>query len=565
MRSKTPRSNFNRATAMLALIALWLASANCIAQVPLGGIVQIAAGGNHSCALTAAGSVKCWGEGGPLGDGTGFPRFTPVDVVGLASGVMAVSAGISHTCALTVGGGVKCWGLNAFGQIGDNANAYRLVPVDVVGLASGIAAISAGGNHTCALTTGGGVKCWGFNFNGEVGDGTKTQRNVPVDVVGLASGVRSVATGSSHTCAVANAGGLKCWGDNFIGQLGLGVAADNTIPQTVVADSMLTPLSGVLAVAPGSNHTCALLAGGAVKCWGSGSVLGYGSPVNSGTPVNVIGLATGVSAITAGVRHSCALLATGIQCWGENESGELGNNTNTYSSSPVNVVGLGTTITSIAIGAAHSCALTIAGGVKCWGFNVLGALGDNTAVNRLTPVDVLLVPPVSLLAVQSRITHGAAGTFDLPIDRTQPITGAVTVEPRTINAAHQIVFQFDGPIVVAGNAMAVNGSGFAIGAIATSPSANEVTVTVTNISNSSRATISLSGVNNAVSATASAGFLIGDVNNSRSVNSSDISSVKARSGQTTDLTNFKFDLNASGAINSSDISAVKARSGLVLP
>ncbi len=565
MRSKAPRSKFNRATAMLARIALWLASANCIAQVPLGGIVQIAVGGNHSCAVTTAGGVKCWGEGGPLGDGTSFPRFTPVDVVGLASDVAAVSAGYSHTCALTVGGGVKCWGFNAFGQIGDNATAYRLVPVDVVGLASGIAAISAGGNHTCALTTGGGVKCWGYNTKGEVGDGTLTQRNAPVDVVGLASGVSAVATGDAHTCAVTNAGGLKCWGDGFIGQLGIGVAADNTVPQVVAANPTLTPLTGVLAVAPGRIHTCALLVGGAVKCWGSGAELGYGSPVNSPTPVDVIGLGAGASAVTAGISHSCALLAAGIQCWGGNSSGQLGNNSNLYSSAPVSVIGLGTTVTAVAVGAAHTCALTTAGGVKCWGFNVLGALGDNTAVNRLTPVDVLLVPPVSLLAVQSRITHGAAGTFDLPIDRTQPITGAVTVEPRTINAAHQIVFQFDGPIVVAGNAMAVNGSGFAIGAIATSPSTNEVTVTVTNISNSSRATISLSGVNNAVSATASAGFLIGDVNNSRSVNSSDISSVKARSGQTTDLTNFKFDVNASGAINSSDISAVKARSGLVLP
>ncbi len=108
MRSKAPRSNFNRATAVLAQIALWLASANCIAQVPLGGIVQIAVGGNHSCAVTAVGGVKCWGEGGPLGDGTSFSRSTPVDVVGLASGVVSVSAGNSHTCALTAGGGVKC-------------------------------------------------------------------------------------------------------------------------------------------------------------------------------------------------------------------------------------------------------------------------------------------------------------------------------------------------------------------------------------------------------------------------------------------------------------------------
>ena len=564
MRSEAALSNFNRVAAVSASIALWLASANCVAQVPLSGIVQITVGGNHNCALSVGGGVKCWGEGGALGDNTSFSRFTPVDVVGLGTGVIAVSAGTSQTCALTSGGGVKCWGNNGFGQLGDNTNAFRLAPTDVVGLASGVSAISAGGNHTCALTTGGGVKCWGFNFYGQLGDGSKTQSNVPVDVVGLASGVIAVVAGFSHTCAVTNTGGLKCWGENFAGMLGDGTPTDRTVPVDVIAGPMLPPLSGAVAVAPAQSHTCGLLSGGAVKCWGFAGLLGNGMLVTMETPVDVIGLGADVSALAAGNLHSCVVFASGVKCWGDNQYGELGNNSIVFSNVPVDVVGLGTPVTAVAAGAAHACALTTSGGVKCWGYNGAGRLGDNTTIQRLTPVDVLLVPPVSLLAVQSRKTHGTVGTFDLLIDKTPPITGAVTVEPRMIDAVHDIVFQFDGPISVAGNASAINGGGFLIGAVATSPTANEVTVTVSGISDNSRATISLSGVNTAVNASASIGFLVGDVNNSRSVNSSDISGVKARSGQTADATNFKFDVNASGAINSSDISAVKARSGFTL-
>jgi alpha-tubulin suppressor-like RCC1 family protein len=184
----------------------------------------VAAGRQHTCALTSAGGVKCWGANvhGQLGNGTNTGSNVPVDVSVLTSGVVAIAVeeGNDFACALTSAGGAKCWGENDSGQLGNGTTTDSNVPVDVSGLGSGVSAIAAGGVHACALTSAGGVKCWGSNFQGELGDGTNTDSNVPVDVSGLGSGVAAIAAGVFYTCALTIAGGAKCWGANTQGSWG---------------------------------------------------------------------------------------------------------------------------------------------------------------------------------------------------------------------------------------------------------------------------------------------------------------------------------------------------------
>ena len=352
---------------------------------PLGAI---SVGGSHTCALTSAGGVKCWGNnyGGKLGDGSITDRPTPVDVSGLGSGVVAISAGEAHTCALTSAGGVKCWGRNTSGRLGDGSTTDRLTPVDVSGLGSGVVAISARGAHTCALTSAGGVKCWGSNFEGQLGDGSTTDRFTPVGVSGLGNGVVAISAGGGHTCALTSAGGVKCWGVNSSGQLGDGTFANRSTPVNVSGLG-----SGVAAISAGSLFTCALTSAGGVKCWGfnvSGQV-GDGSTTQRLTPVDVSGLGSRAVAISGG----CALTsAGGAKCWGFNGGGQLGDGTITDRLTPVDVSGLGSGVVAISTGN-PTCALTSAGGVKCWGINNFGQLGDGTlGFPKPTPVNVIGFP-----------------------------------------------------------------------------------------------------------------------------------------------------------------------------
>ncbi|MSO59860.1 MAG: RCC1 repeat-containing protein, partial [Ilumatobacteraceae bacterium] len=371
----------------------------------------ITAGDHHSCALLSTGAVKCWGNNnkGQLGDGTTDQRNTPTAVSGLSSGVTAITAGGPHSCALLSTGAVKCWGSNQFGQLGDGTYYNKSSPTAVSGLSSGVTAITAGNSHSCALLSTGAVKCWGYAASGQLGNNYTTGRTIPDDVFGLSSGVTAITAGENHSCALLSTGAVKCWGDNQYEQLGI----PNIVGSSKVPIDVSGSLSGVTAITGDNNHSCALLSTGAVKCWGYNhkGQLGDGSTTQRNTPTDV-SLLSGVTAITAGGPHSCALLSTGaVKCWGNNQSGQLGDTYTTNQSSPTDVFGLSSGVTAITAGISHSCAL-LSGAVKCWGYNYYGQLGDTYTTNQSSPTDVfglaLAAPAFTLSSSSETKTQNVA-------------------------------------------------------------------------------------------------------------------------------------------------------------
>ncbi len=379
---------------------------------PASGIVPtpslIGAGYEFTCVVTETGGVKCWGDSrsGQLGNGATAETPAPgvVEVAGLASGVSAIAAGGFHACALTGSGGVKCWGSNEYGQLGDGTNKDSSVPVDVLGLGSDVAAISAGWSSTCALTNGGAAKCWGHNPFGGLGNGTKRDTNTPVDVTGLASGVVAIAVGGLHACALTRGGGVTCWGD--------GQSDDPAIFTTAVPVGVPGLASGISAISAAMGRTCALKNDGTVTCWGAN----YAPPPGQDLPdrftqVDVSGIASGVTAIVAGETHLCALTTVGgVACWGDIGLGP-------WVDVPVPVSGLASGATAIAVGGHHTCARLAGGSVKCWGGNPYGQLGNvlrcsSTAI----PVDVRLdgivgpVPTPEPIQLPGPLEHATGAT-----------------------------------------------------------------------------------------------------------------------------------------------------------
>jgi alpha-tubulin suppressor-like RCC1 family protein len=387
---------------------------------PVAAAPSLAVGVVHGCAVKDSGAAVCWGWNvtGQLGNGTvssdpfNQSILSPVPVTSPGANIASITAGAQHTCAVTAGGAAYCWGFNLFGQLGRgfgvDSRRDSALPVLVDTFSSGVASISAGGLHTCAVTTGGGAYCWGYAGFGQVGAGffgSVDNSSLPVSpypVQGLSSGVAAISAGGLHTCALTVAGGVLCWGANSRGQLGDGTTIDQPGPVQVVG---LT--SGVVAIAAGGSHTCAVMASGAVRCWGSDAsgelgdgVDGYDGGRYSPVPVSVVGLPAPVRSITAGGaqpgdgEHTCVVTSGGAAlCWGSNFFGQLGNGGETglhaFRPVPTPVSFLGTGVASIAAGLSDTCALTVSGAVLCWGWNEYGELGDGTFLQRSRPVPVL--------------------------------------------------------------------------------------------------------------------------------------------------------------------------------
>jgi alpha-tubulin suppressor-like RCC1 family protein len=309
----------------------------------IAGAKAVTAGYNHACALTNAGAVLCWGDNsqGQLGDGTTTSRSTPATVASLGGGVASLDAGPEHTCAVTIAGAVLCWGDNRNATLGDGTTTDRLTPVPVSGLSSGQRQVAAGTWHTCALDVSGTARCWGLNDSGQLGDRTNSSRLTPVEVyTGNASGARfgDITAGWKHTCGVTitsgglfGVGAVMCWGVNTYGQLG---SSSN-----VARNAVFTPSSGLDAVTDarsvsgvdaGEMHTCAVMTSGGVRCWGYNSVgqLGSASGGNKSAPTDTAGLPGPIQDVAAGVGHTCALTRVGtVACWGANDTGQLGDGT----------------------------------------------------------------------------------------------------------------------------------------------------------------------------------------------------------------------------------------------
>jgi alpha-tubulin suppressor-like RCC1 family protein len=345
--------------------------------------------GNHkTCVLTSSGAVYCWGslDMGTLSNDSLFTTV-PTAIPGLESGITALVSGADFSCVLTSTGSVKCWGGNYYGQLGNGTNTNSNSLVDVVDLSSGVTALAAGYSHACAALNSGGVKCWGWNNYYQLGNNSSSNSNVPVNVAGLSSKITAVTAGYDHTCALTENGGVRCWGNNNFGELGDG---SNTNQQTAVTVSGLS--TAVTAITAGYHHTCALTSDGKVKCWGSNDgKSGDGATENNNTPVDVTGLDQGVTSLAAGYTRTCALLNSGgVKCWGKNTDGFLGDGTLTKHLIPVDVKGLSQGVVAISAGSEHVCAMLSGGRVKCWGTNDFGQLGQGNSIYGMqtTPIDV---------------------------------------------------------------------------------------------------------------------------------------------------------------------------------
>lgn len=436
-------------------------SGACAADLPTAPTMTL--GSSHGCAVTAAGLVRCWGYNGQGQAGQSFITTPVVSAPTLVSGVanvLGVVATTSSTCAWTMAGSVLCWGDNYFGQLGDGFTSSGFSARGMAGAVPGLTEVvemSAGSHHFCARRRDGSVRCWGFNRDVQLGDGSMLSRARPVAVSGLGP-VRQLASGGASNCAVLQAGGVRCWGANGSGQLG-----DGTLDPPFELATSLLPID-TLEVCMGGAFGCARLSGGTVQCWGYGAdgAIGNGMMVMRATPAPVTGIVDAVQ-VACGETHACARLRSGaLRCWGGNQGGQLGNGSLRTSDLPVEVVGVTNAVEvrlqagslarladgslvychvieddlsratdfvtpqtspapvqgldqarAVSVGGSHACALRSDGTVRCWGSNSNGQIGDGTALLRATATSVPAVSNVVSLSSGSSHTCAATATGEV--------------------------------------------------------------------------------------------------------------------------------------------------------
>lgn len=379
----------------------------------------IGAGTDHTCAISSAQRTYCWGNGaqGRLGDDSTIPALTPSQVSAPLKLATMTDAGGAHACAVDTGGRLHCWGSSQSGQVGDARVFQTSTAVSIAesGALAGVklTAVSAGDMHSCALSSSGGVRCWGANDEGQLGNGNRNSSPLPVVVDLAGKSMQSIGTGHWHTCGLSTDGQVYCWGGGGNGQLGVaGVSQSSTpVPVTGLSDKQLTSL------AVGSAHTCALDSDGMAYCWGAGnqSQLGNGgNDVVNPTPVRVV-MPAGVrfTALSAGGANTCAVDTQGNGwCWGANNLGQLGAGSTTDSNVPIAVDTSGElkghSLSSITTGSGVSCGLDHAGRAYCWGLGSHGFLGNGTTTNSSVPVSVSMPTGRTFSFIEAGMLHVCA-------------------------------------------------------------------------------------------------------------------------------------------------------------
>jgi alpha-tubulin suppressor-like RCC1 family protein len=346
---------------------------------PARTAVQVVAGSESSCVLTANGAVSCWGSNlhGQLGNGSGDSSVTPVRVLGLDAGVTAIAGAEYTTCALLADGTVSCWGEGILGELGNGGTATQTTPVKVADL-GGVRSISAGSDHFCAVN--GAAECWGSNDHNQLQSDGGPISAVPVMSTGWPNTILAVTAGGHHTCAYTENNDLLCWGSNASGELGRGWTSDADQGQ-FPAD--LGPVA-VAGLAAGGGFTCLVATGGVAECWGLNDAhqLGIKTTDSSPAPAPVAGVGA-VLSLSVSSANACAVtLAGGVSCWGSIASGDF----KVPNHPPKTVISKG--VQQVGAGPFHSCVVTRAGGVKCWGENHAGEVGVPTTASTSKPVTV---------------------------------------------------------------------------------------------------------------------------------------------------------------------------------
>ena len=340
------------------------------------GWVRVAGGRTHACAIRADGSLWCWGANpdGRAGCNASVPSSQP-QRIGLDA--TDVSAGEDHTCAVQPTGGVFCWGDNAFGQLGDPTWPDGCLPRHVQ-LPGEALTVFAARLFACSALVDGTVWCWGSGGDGNLGNGQPLAEATPVQALVQDGAV--LPTGGADAdfaCVVTRVGTASCWGDNGDGQLGDGTTHQSDVPVPVRG----LP-SRVRRLTEGREHACALLADGSVACWGGNRYgqVGNGTLVSTVLEPFVVPLPSAAVSVDAGDRHTCAALDDGrVYCWGDNRSGQLGPNADLRNPEPI--LQPIDSVVRVGAGGRFSCAIRRNGTLWCWGDNTDGELG------RFTPGD----------------------------------------------------------------------------------------------------------------------------------------------------------------------------------